>query len=122
MHRPGTDHTVYVNVPCEECAKSRRYNPDPKEWKLIKYKEQDDLLLLQVQYTNIQVDRFEKNKIMVVKARLADFLIDKTLDPHFAKDGMVLARFRPTEEGWTDGLVYLRGKAKPVMRGTDKFQ
>lgn len=113
-------HTEYVC--CGACESAKKMNPDPKEWKLIKYVEQDDLLLLWVTYTNIQTDRFEKNKIMVVRAKIADFLIDKTLDPHFSKDGKILARFSPTEEGWADGGVYLRGKKKPVMRGQDKFQ
>lgn len=117
MHIPGTPHTVYVNNCCGECERAKENNPDPTQWKLVRYIEQDDLLLLWVTYTNIKSDRFEKDKIMVVKASIADFLIDKTLDPHFAKDGKILARFRPNEEGWADGGVYLRGKKKPVMRG-----
>ena len=107
MHIPGTDHTVYITEPCRECERARTNNPDPEKWSLVRHHESNGYLAMWVAYENIPSDRFEKHKVMVVKANIADFLKNKSLDPHFAKDGIIMARFRPTDEGWDDAVKYL---------------
>lgn len=106
MHIPGTDHTVYITEPCQECKRAKENNPDPMQWTLIKHVERGEYLALWVSYDNIKSDRFEKQKIMLVRAHIADFLKNRRLDPHFEKDGIVIARFRPTEVGWSDCMKF----------------
>jgi hypothetical protein len=114
MHRPGTDHTVYVNVPCEKCKVYNENNPDPSQWTLVKHEQRGDFLALWVTYDNIKADKFEKNKVMVVKADLPYFLKHRALDPHFSKEGIVKARFMPTHEGWLDAIDYINYQNRKV--------
>lgn len=132
MHIPGTPHTEYVYVDkepdyknCPHCKKkdelykkwysdSYSNNPDPATYSVIDHKEFGNYLVLKVSYDNITDGKFEKIKIMVLKAKPMDLVKSKALDPHFAKDGMVVARFAPTAEGWSDALAFASLKATGV--------
>lgn len=131
MHIPGTDHTVYKteyierdpdykNCPhCKEkdelykkwYSESYSNNPDPATYSVIDHKEIGGYLVLKITYDNITDGKFEKVKIMVLKAKPMDLVKSKALDPHFAKDGMVVARFAPTADGWADALAFASTKA-----------
>lgn len=113
MHIPGTPHTVteyierdpdYKN--CPQCKISRENNPDPKQFSIVDHKQIGDFLVLKVTYDNIKTERFELMKIIVYRGTPMDLLRDKVLDPHFTKDGKVVARFAPTDEGWRDAIQF----------------
>lgn len=126
--RYGESHThvEYVNsdpdyTKCPNCKKKdeaydKRYNesytnnPDPSKYTILDHKQFGPFLALKVVYDNIKESRYERIKIMVLLATPIDLLKRKVLDPHFEKDGIVMARFQPTEEGWKDALQYADNK------------
>lgn len=128
MHIPGTPHTVYETVykdqdysKCPHCKtnadnyekwyqESYGNNPDPSKYTILDHKQIGPFLVLKVVYDNIKEEKFERIKIMVLLATPIDLLKLKKLDPHFVEDGIVMARFMPTNEGWADAVVYANGK------------
>lgn len=86
-------------------------NPDPSKYTILEYAQYVDCFVVKVVYDNIKEDRYERVKIMVLKASPIDLLKDRKLDPHFAKDGIVIARFKPDDEGWQDAIAYAQKKS-----------
>ena len=59
---------------------------------------------MELQLTNIVMDcPVSPSKIVVTTAPLH---AGEVFDPHFSND-KVIARFRPNEQGWLDGLMFL---------------
>lgn len=50
---------------------------------------------------------FEGDKIIVFENTSPTELEEaKAIDPHFAEDGTIIARFKPDEQGWLDALWF----------------
>lgn len=82
----------------EELKKQIAKNPDPSNFVIIDVFEAEKFTVLNVKYPNCT--NLEGNKILVVRGSAVDILKRRTLDPHFSKDGFVVARFEPTDKGW----------------------
>lgn len=84
-------------------------NPDPSNFRIEALVEQNGHCLLSVKYPNCT--NFKGTKVLLVKATKKRILGLKVLDPHFLEEGSnieVLARFRPTKQGWELGLSVLK--------------
>lgn len=74
-------------------------NPNPFLYEIVKAKQLGDLIIAQIKY--IGCTNFEGNKILVFQGiSLYEFKKLVEIDPHFAVDSKIIARFVPTEEGW----------------------
>jgi len=83
----------------------RNINPEPNNWKIVKAVESNGCTILKINYPNCT--NYEGNKILVYKAALIDIINQKSIDPHFMDDPKYLspiARFVPTDEGWSMAL------------------
>lgn len=101
----GSARTTY-NV-CPSCESARRSNPDPSRFEIKRIEEHGKFMLLEVVYPNCT--NYEGRKYLLMKRMTTiELLAMKQLDPHFAKDGRVLARFEPTPAGWEMGRALLR--------------
>lgn len=82
--------------------------PDPYNFKVIKEVSFNESVLAWVNYPD--ATNFEGNKIILIKG-LRSVRGLTSLDPHFLKSGKfeVIARLRPTEEGWKLGMTLLQG-------------
>jgi hypothetical protein len=71
-------------------------------WRIIRAWKSDDgeRLLLQVEYT--EAKNMEGTKLLLLEAFSIEQAIkrDPTLDPHFCEHNQVLARFRPSIQGF----------------------
>ena len=79
-------------------------NPNPRWFEVISREIYGRFTLLEVHYPGCT--NFEGSKLLVLKGEIPDFPLRKrcsygeyTLDPHFFKNGPVVARFIPTSEG-----------------------
>lgn len=93
-----------------EKPKIRPGEPDPFNYviKRTVRSPNGEYILAEVNYPNCK--NFSGNKLLVVKTDLVTFIGRNSLDPHFLEEGSdmeVLARFRPTEEGWRAGRKFL---------------
>lgn len=94
-------------------------NPNPNNWKLVKYKEMAGYLIVQLNYPDCK--NYEGNKILVFEGiSLADLINQKTIDPHFFpnKTGAPrspVARFTPDTNGWTMAEVLANGM-RPIKQ------
>lgn len=81
-------------------------NPDPKNFKILKFEEIGNYTVLKVNYPNCT--NFEGNKIMVYFGYRAHQLYTlNELDPHFSEDKISpIARFAPTELGWLSAVAF----------------
>lgn len=89
-------------------AKRNPIEPDPMVFKILRIREGNGKTLLMVNYPNCI--NFHGSKILLVDAPLSIIKGLKELDPHFLEEGSkapILARFRPTEEGWEMGVKML---------------
>lgn len=77
-------------------------NPDPANWKLIRERETDHFLIVELEYPDCTT--FEGRKILVFKnTRKVDLFLQRVVDPHFSASKQKrspIARFEPTQEGW----------------------
>jgi hypothetical protein len=71
-------------------------NPDPMNFTIEKSQQVADIFVTMIRYPNCT--NYEGRKIVVT-----DFNPKRrqTLDPHFAEGSGLIARFVPTDEGWT---------------------
>ncbi len=91
----GGDKYVTTYNLCPSCSKQ----PDPANFTVVRSVQGNRHMLLEVMYPNCS--NYEGRKILLVRSGLATEKIGrKRLNPHFSKDGPVLARFEPTPEGW----------------------
>lgn len=83
--------------------KPKDKNPDPMNYRIIRYEEIGLSLVIELQYPDC--DNYEGRKILVYKE--LDFLTlinQRSIDPHFCNHATMrspFARFEPTEEGWS---------------------
>lgn len=63
-----------------------------------------NIFVFEIQYSNCT--NYEGRKILVLKVTMLELLQMKWIDPHFIENGPLLARFVPTEEGWSHANVY----------------
>lgn len=82
--------------------------PDPYNFKVVKEVSGNDCVLAFVNYPD--ATNFEGNKIILIKG-VTSLKGMKALDPHFLKSSSieVIARLRPTDEGWNLGMILLKG-------------
>ena len=76
-------------------------NPNPFDFKIVRYFEKSGNLVVQVNYPNC--DNYEGNKIILFKRLTIEKLKAwKSLDPHFLENNpkSPAARFEPTKRGW----------------------
>jgi hypothetical protein len=82
-------------------------NPDPLRYEILKNVSKKDLLLIKIRY--LDCVNYEGNKILLYKNVTLDQLkAQKYIDPHFSESKNYhspIARFEPTEFGWTLGLA-----------------
>ena len=74
--------------------------PDPKRFRVGWSEEYEGCCLLGVTYPNCT--NYDGKKVLLVKGKNTT---RTELDPHFAEDGYVLARFAPTKAGIALGRV-----------------
>ena len=82
-------------------------NPDPKNFKIIKFEEIEEYLIVKINYPDCK--NYEGNKIMVYNCSMDDLLKQGSIDPHFVENKEFLspiARFEPTERGWTHAMLF----------------
>lgn len=75
--------------------------PRADRWKILKYLEIGDYLIISLNYEDCS--NYEGNKILVFKSTLKKITHQKYIDPHFSDNKKYIhpiARFIPTEEGW----------------------
>ena len=74
-------------------------NPNPLLFEVLRTNMVGDLLLAKVKY--LGCTNYEGNKILVFQGVTEDeFKKLCELDPHFSENSKLVARFKPTEEGW----------------------
>lgn len=92
---------------------SDKRNPDPKHFVVIQQLAVNNLYLSVLKYANCT--NYEGKKIIL---STIDPWTSKSFDPHFMEDGVVIARFAPTKEGWKLGLIMLRHLLEEKKNGT----
>ena len=85
-------------------------NPDPEKFTVTKSFVSGTYACALISYANCT--NYEGKKIVVFEnMTIEDIWNMKVIDPHFAQDGKVIARFRPDDEGWSDAIAYVEQKA-----------
>jgi hypothetical protein len=98
----GVSKSSYETVTKTEYIKVPTSNPDPSNYKIIRYLEDINYLIVMVQYPDCT--NYEGKKILVYKnCTIKNLLKQKSIDPHFSENKEYyspFARFEPTEKGW----------------------
>ena len=85
-------------------------NPDPTKFEIRNSHFINDLVILEVLYPGCT--NYEGRKVLVFKKDVYDKLIAKSpvvMDPHFTDKGFApIARFAPTQEGWDNGIIFMK--------------
>jgi hypothetical protein len=82
-----------------EAPGSTRPNPNPEVFEVRRAEPVGKFVVCLVKYPDATT--FEGNKVMILTGITQPGVIESQhLDPHFSEDGLVVARFRPDEEGW----------------------
>lgn len=85
-------------------------NPVPENFTVERTQRAGSYVCALVHYPD--AINFEGRKVIVFRDTTEEAVIDSgSLDPHFAEDGNIIARFRPDDEGWQDALSYADFKA-----------
>lgn len=83
-------------------------NPDSRNFEILRSKRIRNYAVIFIRYPNCT--NFEGKKILVFKGVSIKFLKSKNLiDPHFTDrpdELPLVARFRPTERGWSDAIRF----------------
>lgn len=83
-------------------------NPDPKNFKIVKFDQIKNYLVVMVNYPDCT--NYEGNKILIYYGcTMKDLLKQGTIDPHFSENQDFLspiARFEPTPRGWTHAMLF----------------
>ena len=96
-------------------------NPDPNNYKIIRAREINGFLLIELQYPDCT--NFEGRKILLYKCSLINLVNQKTIDPHFFNDEKIIspiARFIPTDEGWYMGEGLISYLSKDEINELDR--
>lgn len=87
---------------------SSNFNPDPFKYKIIKYSNINEYLIVMIRYDDCV--NYEGIKILVYKdVDLIKLINQKHIDPHFSdskKFHSPIARFVPTEEGYQMAIKF----------------
>lgn len=84
-------------------------NPKPDNYKILRHETIGECLIVEIQY--LDCTNYEGRKILVFNCKLQDLLKQKLIDPHFAENKKFIspiARFEPTEQGWSFALFFGR--------------
>lgn len=88
-------------------------NPVPENFNVERTQRAGSYVCALVHYPD--ATNFEGRKVIVFKdTTVVEVAGAQSLDPHFAEDGNIVARFRPDEEGWQDAVAYIDFKAGDV--------
>lgn len=76
-------------------------NPNPNNYTVVTSQQVGDLFVSKIRYPNCT--NFEGIKIII-----SDFNPKRrtTIDPHFTQNGGIIARFMPTDEGWSMAINF----------------
>ncbi len=99
-HPPYNDGSSDAPLP----SKRNPIEPDPMKFTIVRAKEKKGHTLAEVIYPDCV--NFKGSKILLIAASVSSIMDLKELDPHFLEEGSkvaILARFRPTDEGWKMG-------------------
>ena len=98
----GSRHSVeYIKVA----------TPNPLKFAIKFAKQIGQYTILKINYPDSE--NFEGNKICVFKDTVESLKSKKSIDPHFYEDSTLIARFKPTEEGFkmaTNLCMQIEGK------------
>lgn len=86
-------------------------NPDPSKYRILYSYQLPTFFAVTIEYEGCT--NTEGKKILVFKGKYEDLIAQKVIDPHFSfkKTYMSpIARFTPTEEGWSDAMEYCNRK------------
>lgn len=87
-------------------------NPDPSNFIIIKSYDRRDYCAVMIRYPDC--DNYEGLKILVFNELLEKITRQTVLDPHFTdKSGLYcvpIARFEPTQQGWSDAKYFVKSK------------
>jgi hypothetical protein len=84
-------------------------NPNPERFEVIKRRTWIPFYAaLHLRYGGCT--NYEGEKILVIDYSKRG--IPKEIDPHFNEDGIVVARFQPTAEGWQDAVDFCDNKCR----------
>lgn len=90
-------------------------NPDPRRFEIIDATLLSPYVCMKVRY--LGVTSYEGLKVLVLRESATRRILDTgRLDPHFTRDGDVVARFAPTDDGWRDAVDYCRRKIEEPER------
>ena len=85
--------------------------PDPKNFEILRSHFLGELACLVVKYPDAK--NYEGYKILVLRDTTEEDVRNLSeLDPHFSEDGKVIARFKPTKDGYDDAISYMDFKEK----------
>lgn len=99
------DATPFVSQPLPPLQ------PNPQYWKLIRAEESGTYCILEVKYPDCT--NYEGKKILVMEnTKIVDLVNMRTLDPHFYASNKIVARFRPTDEGWKMAQTFVTSYRK----------
>ncbi len=84
-----------------DATQPRSNNPNPYNFEVAEAMQIGSYVCAKVNYPDATT--YEGNKVLLLGGITAEELAEiNVLDPHFFHDGLVVARFRPDEEGWAD--------------------
>ena len=84
-------------------------NPKPDNYKIVKYEQIKDYLIVKIKY--LDCTNYEGLKILVFKSTIEKLLKQKLIDPHFSENKKFIspiARFEPTKEGWNNSIKFVK--------------
>lgn len=101
------EDTSYV---ARNIKKKKDPNPNPYNFEIKEKVSKGNLTALKVLYPDATT--YEGNKILIVEKMSKQQLRETVkLDPHFFPEGPVVARFKPSRQGWRDALAFIEFKA-----------
>ncbi len=104
-------------------SKKIKGNPDPSNYRIIKYDSIDESLVVLIKY--FDCDNYEGRKILVYENCLLEELKNQGLiDPHFSENKNYkspIARFEPTDRGWLYAKNFC-GKLKSMNQEIVRFK
>lgn len=102
------ERVIYVDRPRKG---NKNPNPDPYNFEIKDKVRKGSFIALKVHYPDATT--YEGNKIPVVENMNNRQLRECVkLDPHFFPEGPVIARFKPSRQGWKNALAFIRFKAE----------
>ncbi len=79
--------------------------PNPNNYKILRYKEISNSLVIDIKY--LDCDNYDGRKILVFDCTYNELIKQKVIDPHFSDNvdfHSPLVSFIPTEIGWTAAI------------------